>query len=127
MNNVSARIEQPDTQNYPPIVLYNRQPAQFAVAAPKTDSFELASRKEKPIVIDPNDKFVLTHSEEDEQPQQLVGEHMLGAKFNPKTVKNAGKEAWKWAGRIWTAAEIYDTIDGYKERFSKNKNKDIES
>ncbi len=115
-----------DTDKVPPIVLYNR-PKQFVMASPN-DGFAKQTPEDKPIMLDVNDKFVQS-SDENEEPKQLLGNAYgnVGAKFNPKAVKSFGEEALKWGRRIWTGLEIYDTLDGYRERFTKDKDKEIES
>ena len=116
----SSKFKDKDTDDVPPIVLYNRQ-KQFIMASPQ-DGFSKQIPEDKPIILDINDKFVLAPDEK-EEPKQFLGNSYgnIGAKFNPKAVKNFGEEALKWGKRIWTGLEIYDTLDGYKERFTKDK------
>lgn len=119
MNEIDTRIGA-NCAN-PPIILQLQSPKPAMLIAPqvnKDDSFE-KDKKDNPIMIDPNDKFV--SSSDNVQPQCLVSEPMLGAKYNPKTVKKYGEEALKWGKRIWTGFEIYDTLDGYRERFKSNE------
>lgn len=108
-----------DTNNVPPIILQNRMPQQFlAVSACEPDSFQ--KHKEKnPIMIDPNDKFVKIV---DGEPKEFAAKQMVGAKFDPKTAKKVGKELWEWGGKLWTLIEVYDTIDGYRERYNNHNN-----
>ncbi len=120
----NSKFKDKDTDNVPPIVLYNR-PKQFVMSSPK-DGFAKQTPEDKPLMLDLNDKVILS-SDENEEPKQLLGNSYgnIGAKFNPKAVKNFGEEALKWGKRIWTGLEIYDTLDGYRERLTKDK--DIES
>ena len=116
----SSKFKDKDTDDVPPIVLYNR-PKQFVMASPQ-DGFSKQIPEDKPIILNVNDRFIL-FSDENSEPKLLLGNSYgnIGAKFNPKAVKNFGEEALKWGRRIWTGLEIYDTLDGYKERFTKDK------
>ena len=122
----SSKFKDKDTDDVPPIVLYNRRPKQFVMASPN-DGFDKQTPEDKPLMLNVNDKFVLS-SDENGEPKQLLGNSYgnIGAKFNPKAVKNFGEEALKWGKRIWVGLEIYDTLDGYRERFTKDKGKDID-
>ena len=109
-----------NTENIPQIVLYNRKPQQMVCLAAneEQDSF----KKEKkgiptPILLDPNDKFILNNDDSSE-PKILMNDNMLGASVNSKKMK----DMFKWGKRIWTGLEIYDTIDGYRDRFSDKNN-----
>ena len=122
----SSKFKDKDTDDVPPIVLYSR-PKQFVMALSK-DGFDKQTPEDKPLMLNVNDKFVLL-SDDNQEPQQLLGNSYgnIGARFNPKVVKNIGEEALKWGRRIWTGLEIYDTLDGYRERFTKkDKGKDID-
>lgn len=116
MNEINTNVG--NANGYPPIILQNRKPEYCFSQTCPPDSFEKPNQQFEPIIIDPNDKFVKTV---DNNIKNLSVEHqMLGAKFNPKETKKVMEEAWKWGKRIWGAAEIYDTIDGYRERFNKD-------
>ena len=107
------------TNSYPPIILQlndnksNNMPklANFNY----NDSFDKKKEHKRGVFIDPNDKFEMANS----QPKEFENQ-TLGAKYNPKEAKKFGEEALKWGKRVWTGFEIYDTIDGYRERFSNN-------
>ena len=107
------------TNSYPPIILQlndnksNNMPklANFNY----NDSFDKKKEHKRGVFIDPNDKFEMANR----QPKEFENQ-TLGAKCNPKEAKKFGEEALKWGKRVWTGFEIYDTIDGYRERFSNN-------
>ena len=122
----SLRFADKDTDDVPPIVLYNKS-KQFVMASPN-DGFAKQTPEDKPLMLDLNDKLVLA-SDDNEEPKQLLGNSYgnIGARFNPKVIKNIGEEVLKWGRRIWPGLEIYDTLDGYRERFTKkDKGKDID-
>ena len=107
------------TNSYPPIILQlndnksNNMPklANFNY----NDSFDKKKEHKRGVFVDPNDKFEMANR----QPKEFENQ-TLGAKYNPKEAKKFGEEALKWGKRVWTGFEIYDTIDGYRERFSNN-------
>lgn len=107
------------TSSAPPIILQLVDTKQNNLGTPVElnnvpDSFE-KSEMEQPISIDPNDKFVINSG----QPKEFANT-TLGAKYNPEEAKKFGQEAWKWGKRIWGGIELYDTLDGYKDRFTKD-------
>lgn len=107
------------TNSYPPIILQlnDNKPNNMPKLANfnYNDSFDKKKEHKRGVFIDPNDKFEMANS----QPKEFENQ-TLGAKYNPKEAKKFGEEALKWGKRVWTGFEIYDTIDGYRERFSNN-------
>lgn len=108
------------TPSAPPIILQlvDNKPNDMYGAVnlnEKPDSFEKKKEDKQPTTADPNDKFVNTN----EQPKAF-SEQKLGAKYSPKEVKKFGEEALKWGKRVWAGLEFYDTVDGYRERLSKD-------
>ena len=107
------------TNSYPPIVLQlndNKPNNVYRLANFNyNDSFDKNKEHKRGVFVDPNDKFEMANR----QPKEFT-EQTLGAKYKPKEVKKFGEEALKWGKRVWTGFEIYDTIDGYRERFSNN-------
>ena len=104
---------------YPPIVLQlndNKPNNVYRLANFNyNDSFDKNKEHKRGVFVDPNDKFEMANR----QPKEFT-EQTLGAKYKPKEVKKFGEEALKLGKRVWTGFEIYDTIDGYRERFSNN-------
>ena len=104
---------------YPPIVLQlndNKPNNVYRLANFNyNDSFDKNKEHKRGVFVDPNDKFEMANR----QPKEFT-EQTLGAKYKPKEVKKFGEEALKWGKRVWTGFEIYDTIDGYRERFRNN-------
>lgn len=116
----SSRFADKDTDDVPPIVLYNK-PKQFVMGTSK-DGFDKQTPEDKPLMLlDANDKFVLSKENENPKPLSVNKYGNVGAKFNPKEGKKFGEEFLKWCKRVWAGLEIYDTIDGYKERLTKDK------
>ncbi len=77
----------------------------------KPDSFESSEKEPELINIDPNDTYTQENPETANNTQKnFIGSAKLGASINPTQII-------KWGGRLWAAAEIYDTLDGYYERF----------
>ena len=107
------------TNSYPPIILQlnDNKPNNMPKLANfnYNDSFDKKKEHKRGVFIDPNDKFEMANS----QPKEFENQ-TLGAKYNTKEAKKFGEEALKWGKRVWTGFEIYDTIDGYRERFSNN-------
>lgn len=81
----------------------------------KPDSFDKKKEHKRGVFVDPNDKFEMAN-----RPPKEFENQTLGAKYNPKEVKKFGEEALKWGKRVWAGLEFYDTVDGYKERLSKD-------
>ena len=78
------------TNNVPPIILYNKQPVQFAVAS-QNDRFERVSQQERrPIMIDPNDRFVKRINNE-KQDEQMLGAGNLKAFIKPSQIDDGLK------------------------------------
>ncbi len=105
---------------YPPIILQlnDNKPNNMHRLAnfnDKPDSFDKKKEHKRGVFVDPNDKFEMAN-----RPPKEFENQTLGAKYNPKEVKKFGEEALKWGKRVWTGFEIYDTIDGYRERVSNN-------
>ena len=104
---------------YPPIVLQlndNKPNNVYRLANFNyNDSFDKNKEHKRGVFVNPNDKLEMANR----QPKEFT-EQTLGAKYKPKEVKKFGEEALKWGKRVWTGFEIYDTIDGYRERFSNN-------
>ncbi len=109
-----------DTAGVPPIVLCLVDPKTCAKSqAQASDRFEQQPEKQ-PIMLDPNDKFIPS-SNPDNIKEFAASKQMLGAKFNPEEAKKFGEEALKWGKRIWTGMEVYDTLDGYRQRFTNDE------
>ena len=109
------------TENVPPIVLCLTDPkAGLKAQAQAPDKFERQPQKQLPIMIDPNDRFILSSASKNDMKQVVSQDQMLGAKFNPEEAKKFGEEALKWGKRIWTGMEVYDTLDGYRQRFTND-------
>lgn len=120
MTNISKVSNQAGTP--PPIILQlvdtNSQKNIYLADSVKSytpDSFKKKD-DEQPIEVDPNDSFARSSKEK----PKAFADQKLGAKFDPKKAKKVTEETFKWAKRIWGAAEAYDTIDGYVDRFNKN-------
>ena len=107
------------TNSYPPIVLQlnDNKPNNMPKLANfnYNDSFDKKKEHKRGVFIDPNDKFEMAN-----RPPKEFENQTLGAKYNPKEAKKIGEEALKRGKRVWTGFEIYDTIDGYRERLSNN-------
>lgn len=109
------------TENVPPIVLCLTDPkAGLKAQAQAPDRFEKQPQKQQPIMMDPNDKFIPSSTPENGMKQLALQNQTLGAKFNPEEAKKFGEEALKWGKRIWTGMEVYDTLDGYRQRFTND-------
>ena len=76
----------------------------------KADSYELSSKEPVLVNIDPDDVYVKEELQStDSAPKNFIGSAKLGASVKPTQII-------KWGGRLWAAAEIYDTLDAYYER-----------
>lgn len=94
------------TNNVPPIVLYNRQPVQFALAS-QDDRFERTSQQEqRPIMIDPNDRFV-KRIDNEKQDEQMLGANNLKAFIKPSQIDEGLKI-------IKNLYDGYETVEKFK-------------
>ena len=108
-------------ENIPPIVLCLTDPkAGLKAQAQAPDRFEKQPQEKPPVMIDSNDKFVPSSNPDNNLKEFTAPNQMLGAKFNPEEAKKFGEEALKWGKRVWTGMEIYDTLDGYRQRFTND-------
>ena len=87
----------------------------------KPDTFE-KQKNEDDIIQNPDDVYV----NQDEQmlgasPHKICAKMKLPRKIPPK-VEGYLDDAWKWTKRAWSAAELYDTVDGYKDRLTQEPN-----
>lgn len=90
------------TNGVPPIVLCLTQPKPFATAC-QEDKFERQQPKEKPIMLDPNDKFVKVANRPNQDGQ------MLGSAIKPSMVEDAlkyGKDLYD----IYNATQEFKNI-----------------
>ncbi len=113
------------SEAFPPIVLQCQRPTHCfgPTQLVGSDSFSKDDKNNKVtnLYFDPNDRFEFSSDSENGDFYNTT----LAAGYNSREAKALTKEGLKWIKRLWAAAEFYDTVDSYVDRFNRHPSEDV--